>query len=76
MIVAETERLRLRTWNTEDFAVFAEHCNTPAVMRWLGGVQDEASFTAAFDRLTTYQRDFGHSLWIVERKSDGDMLGF
>ncbi len=74
--VAETERLRLRTWREADRAEFVRHLNTPAVMRWLGGVQDEATYQAAFDRIDGFQRDFGHTLWIVERKSDGALLGF
>ena len=75
-IVAETARLILREWRTSDRALFVRHLNTPAVMRWLGGVQDEATYTAAFDRLDGYQRDFGHTFWIVERKADGELLGF
>lgn len=75
-VVAETERLRLRTWDREDRAAFVRHLNTPAVMRWLGGVQDEAHYSAAFDRLESYQREVGHTFWIVERTSDGALLGF
>ena len=60
--------LRLRTWDYGDRAEFVRHLNTPAVLRWLGGVQDEAEYTAAFERIDSYQRDFGHTLWIVERK--------
>ena len=75
-IIAETARLILREWRTSDRALFVRHLNTPAVMRWLGGVQDEASYTAAFDRLEAYRRDYGHTLWIVERKSDRELLGF
>jgi len=74
--IAETERLILRDWRTADRAIFLSHLNSPAVMQWLGGVQDDATYAAAFDRLATYQRDFGHSFWIVERKSDGEVLGF
>lgn len=73
---AETERLRLRAWTAEDRAEFVRHLNTPAVMRWLGGIQAPAEYGAAFDRIDGYQRDFGHTLWIVERKSDGALLGF
>ena len=75
-VAAETDRLRLRTWSDGDRAEFVRHLNTPAVMRWLGGVQDEAAYTAAFDRIDGYQRDYGHTLWIVERKSDEALLGF
>jgi RimJ/RimL family protein N-acetyltransferase len=36
----ETERLVLRDWREADLDPFVRHTNTPAVMRWLGGVQD------------------------------------
>jgi len=75
-VVAETERLRLRNWRQGDREEFVRHLNTPAVMRWLGGVQDEATYTAAFDRIDGFQREFGHTFWIVERKSGGALLGF
>jgi RimJ/RimL family protein N-acetyltransferase len=75
-VVAETERLRLRGWGPGDREEFVRHLNTPSVMRWLGGVQDEATYNAAFDRIDGFQRDFGHTFWIVERKSDGALLGF
>ena len=75
-VVAETERLLLREWREGDREEFVRQLNTPAVMRWLGGVQDEATYSAAFDRLDGFQRDFGHTFWIVERRSDGALLGF
>ena len=75
-IATETARLRLRGWRPGDREKFVGHLNTPAVMRWLGGVQDEAAFAAGFDRIDSYQREFGHTLWIVERKADGALLGF
>ena len=75
-IVTETERLRLRTWTGEDKVEFVRRLNTPAVMRWLGGVQDQAAYDAGFERIDSYQRDFGHTLWAVERKVDGALLGF
>ena len=75
-VLATTDRLVLREWRTSDRALFVHHLNTPAVMRWLGGVQDEATYTAAFDRLEAYRRDYGHTFWIVERKADSELLGF
>jgi RimJ/RimL family protein N-acetyltransferase len=75
-IVAETERLRLRTWEAADLDEFVRHTNTPAVMRWLGGVWPLEDYAKAFDRITSYQREYGHTLWIVERSSDGALLGF
>ena len=75
-LVAETARLRLRTWTGPDREEFVHHLNRPAVMRWLGGVQDEAAYAASFERIEQYQREFGHTLWIVERKADSALLGF
>src|SRR5687768_1089872 len=75
-VIAETPRLRLRTWAAGDREEFVRRLNTPAVMRWLGGIQDEAAYTASFERIEQYQRDFGHTLWIVERKGDSALLGF
>ena len=72
----ETERLILRDWREEDWAPFWRHTNTPAVMRWLGGVCDEAKREAAQERLLGYRRDHGHTFWVVERYGDGAILGF
>lgn len=75
-IVAETERLRLRTWDEEDEFRFYDIMNTPAVMRWLGGWQSRHEWSAGYQRLRGYERDFGFTFWIVERISDGEILGF
>ena len=74
--VAETERLRLRSWDAGDLDEFVRRTNTPAVMRWLGGVWPQEDHAKAFDRINSYQRDYGHTLWIVERKADAALLGF
>ena len=75
-VVAETERLRLRTWEEADRDEFVRRTNTPEVMRWLGGVWSREDHDKGFERIAGYQRDFGHTFWIVERKSDGALLGF
>lgn len=72
----ETERLILRDWRDEDWPRFWQGTNTPEVMRWLGGVCDEAKRRGAQDRLLSYERDHGHTFWCVERKADGAILGF
>ncbi len=76
MIATTTDRLILRDWTVQDRAIFMEHLNSPAVMRWLGGVQDDEHYAAAFDRLDGYARDYGHTFWIVERRADREVLGF
>jgi len=72
----ETERLVLRDWRDADWAEFWEGTNTPAVMRWLGGVCDAAKRLSVQERLLGYARDHGHTFWVVERKEDGAILGF
>lgn len=74
--VMETARLRLREWGDGDDDRFYEVMNTPAVMRWLGGVQDRATWDAAVGRLHGYQQDHGHTFWLVERLDDGELQGF
>jgi RimJ/RimL family protein N-acetyltransferase len=75
--VIETERLLLRNWRADDLAPFLEHTNTPAVMRWLGGVTPEPEASARITgRLMVWQKERGFTFWIVERKADGALLGF
>jgi RimJ/RimL family protein N-acetyltransferase len=75
-VVAETARLRLRDWMDEDEAAFYRVMNTPEVMRHLGGVQTPEEWKAAFDRISGFTREFGHTFWIVENRKTGDILGF
>lgn len=75
-VAAETERLRLRDWEAADERRFYDVMNMPAVMRHLGGVQTPEQWHAGFERLREYQRDFGHTFWIVEDRATGEILGF
>ena len=73
----ETERLHLRNWRDQDIAPFIRHTNTPAVMRWLGGVKPEHEMKAIVeDRLMRWQDERGFTFWVVERKADRALLGF
>lgn len=72
----ETERLILRDWRDEDWPHFWEGTNTPAVTRWLGGVCDAAKRQAAQERLLSYESEHGHTFWVLERKDDGEILGY
>lgn len=75
-VVAETARLRLRDWKAQDEQSFYEITNTPAVMQHLGGLQTPDEWKAAFERISGFTRDFGHTFWIVEDRGSGDILGF
>lgn len=75
--VIETERLILRTWTPDDIEPFIRHTNTPAVMRWLGRVQQPEAIRQRIEtRLMPWQDERGYTFWIVERKADGALLGF
>ncbi len=75
-IAAETERLWLRDWQEGDRDTFYDIMNKPAVMEHLGGIQTHEGWDAAYQRITGFTRDFGHTFWIVEDKVGGAMLGF
>jgi RimJ/RimL family protein N-acetyltransferase len=73
----ETERLLLRNWRESDIPVFIEHTNTPAVMRWLGGVRPQERLEHIIrDKLMVWQEELGFTFWAVERKEDAAFLGF
>lgn len=72
----ETERLVLRDWHDADWPRFFEVTNTPAVMRWLGGVLDGEGMAATRTRVESCAAQHGHCFWVVERKEDGELLGF
>jgi RimJ/RimL family protein N-acetyltransferase len=75
-VAAETQRLILRDWTDEDEARFYAVMNTAPVMRHLGGVQTSEQWHSAYLRIRGFSRDYGHTFWIVERKSDGELVGF
>lgn len=72
----ETERLILRDWREDDWPEFFRVTNTPAVMRWLGGVLDDAGMASQRGRVESCAARHGHCFWVVERKADGALLGF
>lgn len=72
----ETDRLTLRNWRPEDHEPYLTHTNTPAVMRWLGGVMVRADAEASLARMTMWQEERGYTFWVVERRADGALLGF
>jgi RimJ/RimL family protein N-acetyltransferase len=76
----ETGRLVLRDWRADDWPEFFRLTNTPAVMRWLGWL-DEEKRVAQRARVEACAARHGHCFWLVERKADGghlsgEMLGF
>ncbi len=77
MAVIETQRLILRGWREEDVEPFLRHTNTPAVMRWLGGVRDEGQVREMLvGKFNEWLEQRGFTFWAVERRADGELLGF
>lgn len=72
----ETERLVLRDWRAEDWPEFFRVTNTPAVMRWLGGVFDQEGEANQRARVEACRAANGFCFWAVERRDDGAILGF
>ena len=50
--------------------------NRPEVMQHLGGMQSPEEWSAAYQRVVGFQRDFGHTFWIIEERDSGAILGF
>jgi RimJ/RimL family protein N-acetyltransferase len=75
-VVAETRRLRLREWDEPDEVGFYKVMNRPEVMKHLGGVQLPEQWRAAYGRIRGFQKDFGHTFWLVEEIDSGEILGF
>ena len=72
-----TERLVLRDWREADVEPFIRHTNTPAVMRWLGGVRPDTDLSDMILRVfQDWQRERGFTFWAVERREDCALLGF
>lgn len=75
-IIARTKRLALRTWKRGDGKRFQERCNTPAVMKFLGGVQSMHGLREDVAWFSDCLKTYGHTLWVVERLEDQEFLGF
>jgi RimJ/RimL family protein N-acetyltransferase len=78
MKILDTERLTLRTLEMEDAAFYLELVNDPSFLKFIGdkGVRtlDEAR-RAINEGPRVMQRELGHSLYLMQRRSDGAPLG-
>lgn len=73
----ETERLILRTWNSEDFAALRRLTADPEVMRYIGAGApwSEAQTRAFIDRQIANAREHGFCLWALQEKASGELIG-
>lgn len=72
----ETERLVLRDWREDDLDALHGINSDPLVMATIGPLQDRETTRAGLGRLMARTVNDGHTLWALERKSDGRMIGF
>jgi len=78
MKILDTERLTLRTLDADDAPFYLELVNQPSFLKFIGdkGVRTvEAARQAIADGPQAMQRERGHSLYLVQRRSDGAPLG-
>jgi RimJ/RimL family protein N-acetyltransferase len=78
MKILDTERLLLRTIEVDDAAFYFKLVNDPSFLEHIGdkGIRSvEQAHAAIVDGPREMQQRLGHSLYMVERKSDGALLG-
>lgn len=72
----DTARLRLRRWRAGDAAPFAAINADPEVARHLPGVMPRTLSDALIYRFEAHFDSCGFGRWAVERREDGELLGF
>ena len=75
-VVAETERLRLRAWDDDDEFRFYDVMNTPAVMRWLGGLRNRRNGARAISACAPISATSASPSGSSNARRDGEILGF
>src|SRR6478609_391042 len=71
----ETPRLVMRGWRDEDLDAHAAMSADPEVQRYLEGVLDRVQSRRSMAFHTGHWVLRGYGNWVVERKSDGAVLG-
>jgi RimJ/RimL family protein N-acetyltransferase len=74
--ILQTERLILRRWRESDREPFARLNADPEVMRYFLRPLDRAESDGFVDRIEARFEERGYGLWALERRSDGEFLGF
>lgn len=72
----ETPRLILREWEESDREPFARMNRDPLVMEYLPRILDEKSSNRLISRFQKHFKERGYGLYAVERKEDGEFVGF
>lgn len=75
MIVIETARLRLRTWQSTDREPFARLNADPSVMEFLDGVISRQESDAVVDRIKAHFRQHGFGPFAMELRETEEFIG-
>ena len=76
MVLIETQRLILRTWEGSDLLPFSRMNEDPAVMEFFPGTLSHDETVGLFTRITAHIEQIGYGLFAVELKETGDFIGF
>jgi RimJ/RimL family protein N-acetyltransferase len=76
MIILETERLILRTWQESDLQPMFEINQDPKVMGYFPSLQDLQTTKNFIAKISKHYDKYGYSLYVVELKATGEMIGF
>jgi len=72
----ETQRLRLRTWQSGDRPAFVEMNQDPKVMRHFPGPYSTERSNSLVDKFMEHHEKHGFTVWALERKDTGQFIGF
>lgn len=76
MIIIETNRLILRTFEERDIDPMILIDQDPKVCEFLPSIGNRDKTTQSIHKFITHYRDHGFSLYAVELKSTGEMIGW
>ena len=72
----ETSRLRLRSWQSSDVVAYSKACNTPSVMKWLGGVESWRAVRKDIRYFSRMEASDGFTFWALELRESQRLIGF
>jgi len=76
LIELETERLKLRQWEKEDWPLFAASNSDAVTMEYFPNLLSEAESYAIADKIQSLIELQGWGFWAVEEKDSGMFIGF
>ena len=76
LLPSPTDRLILRCWQDEDFPAFARMNADSRVMEYFPAPLSLPESAAFFDRIRREFETEGFGLYALERRTDGELLGY